>query len=238
MPSARPFSVVPRACYGWMVVGLMWQLGFHALSSSTQPRLEQWPEPVPTAWLRVFSLGEPVVLAKGLMVWLHAFDDQAGRSVTMADLDMERLEGWLGSVLDLDPRGQYPLLSAVRYYGEFSAPEQQRRLGAFVYRRFFEDPQARWPWLAQAAVVANHRLHDLPLALRYAQALRRYATGDQVPSWARQMDIPLLEEMGRWQEARLSIEAVLAGGTVRDPQEIHFWTDRLHLLSGKGDGVP
>ena len=38
----------------------------------------------------------------------------------------------------------------------------------FVYREFLLDPNRRWPWLAHATVLAKHRLHDLPLALRYA----------------------------------------------------------------------
>ncbi|MEO5363533.1 MAG: hypothetical protein H7838_07910 [Magnetococcus sp. DMHC-8] len=235
---SRPFSVLSRPGYGLMLAGLAWQLGVHAWFAPLPARLAQWPEPVPTAWLRVFSLGEPVVLAKGLMLWLHSFDDQAGLKVTIPDLDVGRLEGWLGSILDLDPRGQYPLLAAVRYYGELATPAQQRRLGEFVFRRFLEDPAARWPWLAHAAIAARHRLHDLPLALRYARALRRHTTAGQVPAWVGQMEIVLLEEMGEWQEARALIEALLAGDALRDPRERHFWTERLQGLPQKGHDLP
>ena len=47
---------------------------------------------------------------------------------------------------------------------------------------FFRDPDRRWPWLAHAALVAKHRLADLPLARRYASAVQRYARGPDVPT--------------------------------------------------------
>lgn len=231
--SPRSFSVVPWPCYALALAGLVLQLAWHGVWPPAQARLVQWPEPVPAPWLRVFSMGEPVVLAKGLMLWLQAFDYQAGVALTLSDLDMERLEGWLDRLLDLDPRAQYPLLVAVRYYGDLASLDQQRRLGAFAYRRFLEDPQSRWPWLAHAAIAAKHRLHDLPLAVQYARAIRRHATGAHVPSWAKQMEIVLLEEMGEWQDAQFLIGGLLSDGTVQDAQEIHFWTERLHLLQEK-----
>ena len=235
---SRSFAVVPRSSYAVMVVGLLLQLGLHGLMPAPQARLQQWPEPLPTHWLRLCSLGEPVVLAKGLMLWLQAFDYQAGLAVTLPDLGLQRLEGWLGNILDLDPRGQYPLVAAVRYYGDLAPPEQQRRLGAFVYRRFFEDPQSRWPWLAHAAITAKHRLNDLPLALRYAQAIRRHVTAGQVPAWATQMEIVILEDMGEWQAARSLVQALLVDGTLQDPWEIRFWQDRMHHWQKKKPAVP
>ncbi|MBF0463053.1 MAG: hypothetical protein HQL87_16915 [Magnetococcales bacterium] len=224
--------------YGLMVLGVLLQISLHGVWPAVPARLEKWPEPVPTPWLRLFSLGEPVALAKGLMLWLQAFDYQAGVPLALPDLDRERLEGWLNGVLELDPRGQYPLLMAVRYYGELAPPDQQRRWGEWVYRRFLEDPRARWPWLAHAAIAAQHRLHDLPLALRYARAIRRHATGEQVPAWARQMEIVVLEEMGEGQEAQKLIESLLTGGLLHNAQEIHFWQDRLRLGQNKDKQQP
>ncbi|MEO5353392.1 MAG: hypothetical protein H7835_09330 [Magnetococcus sp. XQGC-1] len=224
--------------YGCLLLGLLLQLFLHAARSPGQARLERWPEPVSAAWLRVFSLGEPVVLAKGVMLWLQTFDYQAGVALTLPELGIDRLEGWLGSVLELDPRAHYPLLAAVRYYGDLLPMAQHRQLLDFAYRRFLDDPQSRWPWLAHAAIAAKHRLQDLPLALHYARAIRRHATGAQVPSWARQMEIGLLEDVGEWQEARRLIAALLASGELQDLQEIHFWEERLRLLQERELSAP
>jgi len=107
---------------------------------------------------------------------------------------------------------------------------RQRQMLAFVEQRFYSDPARRWPWLSHAAIVAKHRLHDLPLALRYAEAVARHTRGEDVPHWAQQMPIFILEEMGEAQSARIMLGALLAGGSITDPHEMHFLTERLDVL--------
>src|SRR5262249_2553713 len=153
-----------------------------------QARAEDLPPPPEMAVLRLASLGDPVALAKGLMLYLQAFDYRSGSKIPYRDLDYERLETWLARILELDPQGQYPLLAASRLYAEVPVESKQRSMLEFIYREFLRDPNRRWPWLAHATAIAKHTLHDLPLALRYAQALRRYAVADAVPLWARQME--------------------------------------------------
>ena len=100
----------------------------------------------------------------------------------------------------------------------------------FVYQEFFRDPDRRWPWLAHAAIVAKHRLKDLPLARRYAAAIRLHATGKQVPAWAKQMEIFILEDMNEREAAQALIGGLLESGQVTDPREIRFLTARLEAL--------
>ena len=95
---------------------------------------------------------------------------------------------WTGcaAILELDPRSQYPLFAAARVYAETAgrgAPAASR--SSSCYAEFLRDPNRRWPWLAHAALLAKHRLKDLPLARRYAAALaapdhraRRAAVGE------------------------------------------------------------
>ena len=109
----------------------------------------------------------------------------------------------------------------------------------FVHQRFMDDPNRRWPWLAHAAVLAKHRLADLPLALRYAQAIASHATGQDVPHWAKQMQIFLLEDMGEIETAKVLLGALLNSATVTDPDEIQFLTSRLNQLqSRRHDPLP
>src|SRR5207249_9456497 len=145
--------------------------------------------PAPSiAALRLASFGDPVALGKTLMLYLQAFDYQSGSKVPYRDLDYSRLEAWLARLLDLDPRGQYPLLAASRLYAEVPVEAKQRSMLEFVYRQFLLDPNRRWPWLAHATAIAKHRLHDLPLALRYARAIQRCAVADNVPPWAKRSE--------------------------------------------------
>jgi hypothetical protein len=98
----------------------------------------------------------------------------------------------------------------------------------FVHRRFLEDPDRRWRWLAHAAIMARHRLRDPELALRYAEDIARHARS--APGWARQMRIFILEDMGERESATILLGGLLAEGEVTDPQEIRFLTERLEAL--------
>jgi hypothetical protein len=65
----------------------------------------------------------------------------------------------------------------------------------FIHEQYLLDPNRRWPWLAHAALLAKHRLRDLPLARRYAADIDRRTTAADVPLWAKQMEVFILEDM-------------------------------------------
>jgi hypothetical protein len=185
--------------------------------------------------LRLVSLGDPLALARFLNLWLQVFDNQPGISVPFRELDYTRVRGWLNASLELDPRGHYPLLAAARLYGEVPDPAKQRQMLDFIYEKFLEAPNERWPWLAHATLIARHQLHDQPLALKYAHSLADRTTGSQVPHWARQMEIFVLEEMGETEAAEILIGGLLQSGQINDPHEFRFLTDRLkHLRQQTG----
>src|SRR5713226_10419684 len=232
----RSIARVPRLVLALLAFGLALQIGLKA--SSPQPRAKaQDLAPAPSiAALRLASFGDPVALAKALMLYLQAFDYQSGSKVPYRDLDYGRLEAWLARILELDPRGQYPLLAASRLYAEVPVEAKQRSMLEFIYRQFLLDPDRRWPWLAHATALAKHRLHDLPLALRYAQAIQRYAVADNVPLWAKQMEIFILEDMDELETARLIIGGYVQSGTVKDPAELRFLEERLKQLEARTVG--
>ena len=149
-------------------------------------------------------------------------------------LDYDRLQGWLLRALTLDPLSQYPLLLAARVYAEVEGAEpKQRAMLAFVRQQFDVDPNRRWPWLAHAAVLARHRLQDLDLARDYAQVLRLQATGPEVPTWAKQMEILLLQDIGELETAKILLGALLASRNVRDDRELAFLQERLAEIEAR-----
>jgi hypothetical protein len=103
----------------------------------------------------------------------------------------------------------------------------------FVYQAFLRDPNRRWPWLAHAALLAKHRLHDLPLARRYAAAIDRNTTDPSVPLWARQMEIFILEDMNELEAAKIMIGGLLLSGKINDPAELRFLKERLDELEAR-----
>jgi hypothetical protein len=220
----------------WVCALLAMSLGLQIASQLTRPATlhrEDLPPPPRSQALRLASFAETEAAARLAMLYLQSFDFGGGNAVPYQKLDYGRLVGWLEAILELDPRSDYPLFSAARIYAEIPDPARSRRVLEFVYRQFFDDPNRRWPWLAHAALVAKHRLGDLPLALRYAQAVERHTTDPRVPLWAKQMEIFILEDMNELEAARIMIGGLLQSGRIRDPAELRFLKQRLEELEAR-----
>jgi len=226
----RPLADVPR----WVTVGLVLALGLQIGLALLQPRPSARAEdlgPAPGAnALRLAAAGEPIALADLLMLYLQAFDYQAGTRVPYRDLDYDRLVEWLARILELDPGGQYPLMTASRLYAEVPDPAKQRKMLDLVYREYLKDPNRRWPWLAHATLIAKHQLKDLPLARKYAVALQQNTTAPDVPTWVRQMEAFILEDMNELEAAKIMIGGMLASGQVKDRRDFELLERRLKEL--------
>ena len=232
----RPVASVPPTVRWVLAAALALQVGWHAWRPD--PRAEaQLLGPVPVASvLQIAALGDGAALARMLMLGLLVHDRQPGASIPFMRLDYQRVAGWLDAIIDLDSRADAPLLAAARLYGSVSDPGRQRMMFALVHRRFLEDPDRRWPWLAHAAVMAKHRLGDPGLALRYARAVTEHATGPHVPAWVRDMSALIAADIGELETARIIIGGLLHGGRVRDPGEIRFLGGRLEEIEAVAAG--
>jgi len=232
----RPIAAVPKSALLLLGLGLMLQIAWHFSQPLRLAKAEDLPQAPSLSALRIASLGEPTALAKVLMLYLQAFDNQPGISIPFRKLDYGRVQEWLARILQLDPPGQYPLLAASRLYGEVPDETRQRQMLEFVHLQFLDDPSRRWPWLAHAAITAKYRLKDLPLARKYAWAIRLHATGSEVPNWAKQMEIFILEDMGEVESAKLLIGGLLHSGQITSPHEIRFLSERLKELEARQKG--
>ncbi|MBI3938225.1 MAG: hypothetical protein HY323_14700 [Betaproteobacteria bacterium] len=232
----RPVASVPRAVVLALALALAAQIAWQALQPGPQARAEQLAAPAAPAVLRTLSLAEPIVLAQLLTLYLQAFDNQPGISIPFRELDYPRVALWLATILALDPVGQYPLLMASHLYAQVPDRDKQRTMLEFVHRQFFADPDRRWRWLAHAAIMAKHRLNDVKLALVYAEDIARHARA--APSWARQMRVFLLEDLGEVESAKILLGGLLVSGELTDPKEIHFLTERLEQLKSAEKSSP
>lgn len=227
----RSLHAVPRTL---MLIGallLVLQIGWRSQQAAPSARAEALAPPPSASSIRLATLGEPITASGLLALRLQAFDNQPGISIPFAALDYTRLVAWLDTLLQLDPRANYPLLMASNLYAQVPDPERQRLMLDFTYRQFLADPARRWRFLAHDALIAKHRLHDLPLALKYARAIQAHASGTNIPHWASQMPIFILEDMGEIAEAKIELGALLASGSITDPQESHFLTERYQELA-------
>jgi hypothetical protein len=233
MTRAKPLSALPKSLWPLLALALAAQLLWHAAQPPAAVQMRALPAPPSLATLRLLSAGEPIALAKAMMLYLQSYDDQPGVQLALARLDYGAVQAWMARMLELDPRGQYPLLAASEIYAAVADPARVRQMLDFVHQRFQDDPDRRWPWLAHAAIVARHRLHDLPLARRYAQAIRLRANSAEVPAWAREMEAFILEDMDELDSARLLIGALLRSGQISDPHELRFLSERLDQIAAR-----
>jgi hypothetical protein len=212
------------------------QLGLQSLRPRGTPAAADLPVPAREEALRLASFGEREAAARLAMLYLQSIDFSAGQAIPYRSLDYSRLVGWLRAILQLDPRSAYPLFSAARVYAEVPDADRARTALEFVYEAFLEDPDRRWPWLAHGALLAKHRLKDLPLARRYAAAVALHARAAAVPLWARQMEIFILEDMNELEAAKVMLGGLLASGEIKDPAEARFLAQRLRELEARLSG--
>ena len=225
---ARSLNSVPRWVLAVFVLALAAHGAMRFVAARPQASAAALHAPLPVSSLRVLSVGEPQTLSQGLTLYLQAFDNQPGVSIPFASLDYGRVIHWLDTALALDPAAQYPLMMASQLYAQVPDTARQRSMCEFVHRAFRARPDSRWRWLAHCAIMARHRIKDLPLALRYAEDIALRA--GKASGWARQMRIFLLEDMGEVERATILLGGLLAGNEIIDPSERNFLTEQLAKL--------
>jgi hypothetical protein len=225
----KPVSSVPLLIKILLLISLLMQFAYHHMNDDLHPSSRSLPEAPAGNILNIASAGEPVVSAKILMLWLQGFDHQPGVSIPFRNLDYSRLTGWLDRIISLDPRSHYALLSAARIYSEVPDQNRRRQVLEFVYEKFIENPDERWPWLAHAVYMAKHRMQDRDLALKYARELRVRTSAEIVPEWARQLELFVYEDFGDVESARILLGGLIESGEITDQREIDFLTSRLGI---------
>ena len=226
----RPIRDVPVQIIIILTIAFLCQLYLSSSRSLASINIKTLPEPPSQIESQLIGLGDPIATSKIFMLWLQAFDNQPGVSVPFKNLDYRRVIDWLERILALDPKGQYPLLAAGRIYGVVSDDEKKRQMLEFISEQFSKDPNRRWPSMVHAIYVAKHRLKDYPLALKFAHAVARQVTANDIPPWVKQMEIYVLEDMGEIESAKILIGGLLESGAVTDAHEIQFLLGRLEKL--------
>jgi hypothetical protein len=184
----------------------------------TPPRLEL---------VRAASLGEDSFAGYLAALFLQNFNVSLGRATPVAAMDRSAVIRWLDLSTDLDRDSRYPFLLAARHFAETGTPEQRRYMLDWIYQRFQERPNERWPWLVHAVFAARHGLHDDALAKTYAAALRTRVTDPKAPSWVAQMDLLLRADLGEAEDAKLILAGLIDAGQIRSPGELKFLESRI-----------
>jgi len=226
----RPLASVPAWLWAALVASMAAQVALQSLRPPPAAGAQDLPPAPRAAALRAASLGEPAAASRLTMLYLQSFDLGAGNRLAYRNLDYGRLREWLQVILDTDPRSNYPLFAASRIYADVEDDAKCRQMLDFVHQAFFGDPNRRWASLAQAALTAKYRLHDLSLAKQYSADLQRLTTDPAVPLWAKQMEIFILEDLNELDAAKIMLGGLLASGKLQDPGERRFLQGRLEAI--------
>ena len=233
----QPILSVPRykrICI-WFIIFLALFLHVSLTMRTPPPKAGaiDLPSPFSKLTMTALSLGDPVTFGKASMLWLQAFDNQQGQSVSFSDLDYNKVANWLRAIIYLDERAQYPIFSAARIYTKLPDKEKERVriMLNLVREQFLLDPSNRWEWMATAVTLMKNELEDLPTAVEMATELREKTEQyEHVPNWAKQMELFLREENNEYEDSAQLFLNLLDSGEITDPQEFSFLYSRLEQL--------
>ena len=213
----------------WLLLGtcLAANVLFQRLNPPAWTDVGDLDTPPRLALTRVASLGENAFAGYLADLFLQNFNVSLGRATPVAAMNRSTVIRWLDLSTDLDADSRYPMLLAARHFAETGTPEQRRSTLGWIYQRFQERPNERWPWQVHAVFAARHVLHDNALAETYAAALRTRVTDPKAPSWVAQMDFLLRADLGEVEDARAILAGLIDAGQIRSPGELKFLEARI-----------
>jgi hypothetical protein len=224
----RPLLLLPRPLLLGFLVLLASQLLYHHLGRAQMAiNYQALEKPLSAQAYRGMALGSEQLLGYLLAIRLQLHDNQVGQHFRYSLIDYEVLIDWLELISAISPHSEYAMLLASRIYSQTSDPNRLRQILAFIERRFDENPQLHWRRLAEASLLAKHKLHDLERALQMAEKIARQPASVQMPPWARDFQFLLLAELNEFESAIAIIQALLQSKAVADPDEKRFLEEKL-----------
>ena len=233
--SANPIKRIPLSLRVSFVLALSFQMSVSQINTPVSLTGRTIPAPPKYELLQALSLGSPAWLSRVLALWLQSQDVQPGKTLSLNELNYDTIRAWLEVQLKLDKNNHYPFMAALHYYGNVRNPQKLRKMLAFVEQNFTEKPETYWRWMAEAVIKAKYQLKDTEFAYELAVTLAAATYDLDVPNWAQQMHIFLLEEMGEVEAAALLLGALLSSGSISKEEEIRFLQNRLRRMQAQID---
>lgn len=219
-------------------IALLFLLGFTVLFWSVTSRMfPKWPgvPPVPSvSGAEAMTLGDKEFSFRFLAIALQNFGDMGINKTPLKDYNYKELGRWFFLLNSLDPISDHIPMLAAHYFGGSSVPEHAAEVVKYLGEVGQIPILEKWRWLAHAAYLAQHKMGDIDLALKYAYRLQKM--NDEydlrMPQWARQMPVFILNNRGEKEASRKLMENFLVSEQNIDPAEINFM--RLYLIEEFG----
>ena len=224
----RPMLLLPRPLlFGFLAFFAIQVIFHHVDRIQFEANYRPLATPMSAAAYRGAAMGSEQLLGYLLAIRLQLHENQAGQHFRYSLIDYDLLVDWLDQISDIYPDTEYPMLLASRIYAQTGDHERLRKILGFIERRFDDNPQLHWRRMAEASLIAKHKLEDLELALRMAEKIAAQPTEVEMPHWARDIQFLLLADLNELESAIAIIQALLQSGSITDPDEMRFLEEKL-----------
>ncbi len=230
----RKFSQLPLAITLGFGLMLVVQLAHHHyFKPSILASFTQLSRPAASDYYQNLALGSDKLWSYLLLLKVQLHDNQKGRHINYRQLDYQLLSQWLLTLYELNPGSDYPAFLASRVYSQVNDPAKIRLMIDLIDELFERNPQQHWRRMTEACLLAKHQLKDLQLALTLANKIAALPETYDLPFWARDMRLVLLDELNQLESAQLLISSLLQSGKIKDRDEVRFLQHRLLKIQQK-----
>lgn len=212
--------------YAFFAAALFLQIAVWAYARDMQARWANVP-PVPSSLgAALAGLGDSQFAYRALGVMIQNLGDTGGRSTRFDDYDYKALAGWFDVMDGLDAKSDFIPFLAAYYFGAVEAPDKAAFIADYLARQGALPGDQKWRWLARASFIARFGEKNPDKALEYAKQLAALHPKTELPFWARQMPVFILEDRGQ-KEAALAmiLETLKSEQATLPPQEINAMVD-------------
>lgn len=196
--------------------------------------------PVPShAAMKLMALGDDELMFRLATYRLQNAGDTFGRSTPLYKYNFAKLSAWWDLLDGMNDKSNYNPTLASYYFGATQKPKEQLPYVVdYLERHADKDPSKKWWWYTQVVYLAKQKMEDNARAMIAADKLLKIPREVDMPIWARQMGVFILENEGDMDKAcRLIVQIFQEQRDRITPEEayfIHYFiTERLAGKSGK-----
>lgn len=230
MAQQRSIKAVSKKVLAALTIAIALQISFSLFSLNRKNNHADIPPPPSDKILTLSALGDKNFAATAIMLWLQSADNNTSKRDAYSALDYDVVQKWLDSYQRLSYKSSYAILMASQIYSMTRDDSKKRSMLEYVYKNFLKHPNRYWKWMIQSAIIAQHRLNDMQLALKYAEAVRKKTTSKTVPAWAKQHEVFIREDLGEYEVAAGVLKLLIDDNIVRDEKERIFLLEKLSDL--------
>lgn len=215
-----------------LAIAVLLNLSVWFLLRDEQARWINVPPPPDREAASFSGLGDAQFSYRTIAYMLQNLGDNAGISRPLMEYDYHLLSKWLFLADTLDPRSNFIPYIAAYYFGAVQTPESLPPLVRYLeYAGTHNGGQDdKWRWLTQAIYLARYRLDDLDWSLEMARKLKDMdgKNGVNLPVWAKNMDVMLMNVMGEKDAAYgIMLQTLETEGKSMDQSEYLFMLDYI-----------